>query len=89
MDIANVVRKAEAVMVKNLQNLWDKHECVTDIRHNGGLVAAVDVNGGNDFVGMQMMIQKALDANSVQTWGSPGDGGARIFIVPPLIITEE
>ena len=76
-------------MAKLLQDLFDKHDCVTDVRHNGGLVAAVDVNGGKDFVAMQMMIQKALDANFVQTWVRPGDGGARIFIVPPLIITEE
>ena len=89
IDIENVVRKAEPIMKKGLQDLWDKHECVTDIRHNGGLVAAIDVNGGKDFMAMQMMIQKALDANSVQTWVRPGDGGARIFIVPPLIITEE
>jgi hypothetical protein len=38
---------------------------VTDVRHNGGLVAAVDVHGGKDFVGMQMMIQKTLDQNLV------------------------
>ena len=52
-------------MAKKLKQLWDKHECVTDVRHNGGLVAAVDVHGGKDFVGMQMMIQRALDENLV------------------------
>ena len=48
MNIESVVRKSEPHLGKLLQNLFDKHECVTDVRHNGGLVAAVDVNGGND-----------------------------------------
>ena len=52
-------------------------------------MAAVDVNGGKDTVAMQTMITKALDANLVQTWVRPQDGVARIFVVPPLIITEE
>ena len=89
LNIENVVRKSEPHLGKLLQNLFDKHECVTDVRHNGGLVAAIDVHGGKDFVAMQMMIQKTLDANFVQTWVRPGDGIARIFVVPPLIITEE
>ena len=89
MDIGKVVAKVEPHFGKLLKNLFDKHECVTDVRHNGGLVAAIDVNGGKDFVAMQMMIQKTLDANFVQTWVRPGGGIARIFLVPPFVITEE
>ena len=88
-DIHSKVQKSEKIMAKKLRQLWDKHECVTDVRHNGGLVAAVDVHGGKDFAGMQMMIQKTLDQNLVQTWVRPENGVARIFIVPPLIINEE
>ena len=89
MDVENVVRKSEAHLSRLLQNLFDQHECVTDVRHNGGLVAAVDVNGGKDTGKMAAMLTKACDDNLVQVWVRPQEGVARIFVVPPLIITEE
>ena len=63
---------------------------MVDVRNNGGLTACIDFKEGKDKVAMNALIDGLADKHGLATRvGPPDHGVCRMFIIPPLIITEE
>ena len=90
-DIPSKVKAMEPVMNRMLREAFDKGgECIVDVRNNGGLTACIDFKEGKDKFAMNALIDRIADENCLATRvGPPQDGVCRMYIIPPLIITEE
>ena len=89
--IGDRVKAMEPVMNRMLKEVFDKGgDCVVDVRNNGGLTACIDFKEGKDKFAMNAFIDGLADKHGLATRvGPPDHGVCRMFIIPPLIITEE
>ena len=90
-NIGSRVQAMEPVMNRMLREAFDQGgDCVVDVRNNGGLTACIDFKEGKDKFAMNALIERIADENCLATRvGPPDHGVCRMFIIPPLIITED